>query len=291
MFMNMRPLTLTFGIPHHNAPEFLRVCIEGIERSGRGLDYRIALVDSGSKPENREKAIQLMDQHSFLGRGCSGKHSFSDVEGTHSDALQVLYDGCETPVLILLDQDTYFPTTAWRRVLTQILEDKRLLAAGTADTCANRHSPMMLHPSCSILLKERIEDQVGSLRFDEGGLYDAGHFAINPACHEPYYSYTCKLLDATSDPRPPIVYLKQRQTKYGFGTVSLFEDKPVVYHNWYSGRRHTAGSKTEINGVSKAWLAEKAEAFLRDYEAHTVSLDPPGPFGESALIHPGDDRL
>jgi len=268
--------SLTFGIPHHNAPEFLKVCIEGIESHSRALDYRIALVDNRSSRENRDQAIRLLDEHANDQSTGDRKYSFADVDGSHPDALQVLYDTCETPILVLLDQDSYFPTDAWRLVLKEVLDAPHLLAAGTADSCANRHSPTMLHPSCSILMKKRIVERVGRLRFDEGGLYDARQFAINPDCHERYYSYTCKLLEA-ADSRPSILYLKQRQTRYGFGTVSLFHDDPVVYHHWYSGRRHTAGSKTEINGVSKAWLAQNAEAFLRDYEARTVNLGPPSP--------------
>jgi hypothetical protein len=60
-----------------------------------------------------------------------------------------------------------------------------------------------------------------------------------------------------------VLMLEGRHTGYGFGQIYLFHDRPLAYHQWFSGQ--VFGRTDKVDGIDPDWLRAEMKRFLADY--------------------------
>ena len=251
---------ISFIIAHRDAVDFLANCIQSIVRHAANIPHEILILDDASHSADFE-AIKGLSPRLTLYR--------SDQGGGHPEALQWLLYRARGRFVVTLDQDSVLLSAPWTRFAERFDQNPDLMMIGVRDQCFLRQSPAMLHPSFIMLHRARCRSRLGMPLFF-GPKPGAEKHRFSP--EEDYYSMFCRALQQSSH---SLGYLDQHQTRYEFGTVAYDGDptRPVVYHQWYSGRTSQMKDTELIDGLFRVGeLRAYAREFLKDSAADCLDL-------------------
>lgn len=86
---------------------------------------------------------------------------------------------------------------------------------------------------------------------------------------ERYYGFTERIRRKSPE---AIFPLKSEHTAYGLGTVYLYDEAPLAYHNWFSGQVY--GKTEKMEGLlDPNWLRSEMSRFIQDYWNGNLKLD------------------
>jgi hypothetical protein len=248
---------LTFCIAHFNAPQFLDATLHSIRRFHP--DARIIVADASS--EWRE----YLAAKSVCGRHRTELHPLV-TRHRHTGLLNYMFRQVRSRVAIYLDQDCLL-LDSLDPLVQQIQSGKVLVGPRDEfrftqpDFCAHfprlagqllRDRPEFVHASLMVMDTPRVR-QWSSKPF----IWRA-EWGKHPL--ERYYGLTELVRRNQPD---GVLMLGGKHTCYGFGQAYLFNDRPLAYHQWYSGQVH--GRTDKVDGNDPDWLRAEMKRFLDDY--------------------------
>ena len=148
------------------------------------------------------------------------------------------------------------------------------IMVGARDYCFIRNSPRMVHISFLLLDKIRIDEHLLAPLFDGER---PGYETYQIEQPEPYHALPCKALEYHPD---SIAYLEPLiAPRYGCGNFWCYQDTPLAYHHWYSGR--TAGFKPWdfFEGQPIYRFQKFKNRFMKDYRAGRIQIPQGKPGG------------
>jgi len=251
------PVSLTFCIAHFNAPDFLDATLHAIRRFHP--DARVIVADASSE------WCEYLAAKSVCQRRNAELHPLA-TRHRHTGLLNYMFRQIRSRVAIFLDQDCVLLDSL--NPLVQQIHSGKVLAGprdefqlSHPDLCARfpklagqllRNRPEFVHASLMVMDVPRIR-QWSSKPFiwrDEWGAHPL----------ERYYGLTELVRRNQLD---GVLMLDGRHTGYGFGQMYLFNDRPLAYHQWYSGQVY--GKTDKVDGNDPDWLRAEMKRFLGDY--------------------------
>ena len=251
------PASLTFCIAHFNAPEFLDATLHSIRRFHP--DARVIVADASSEWREYLAAKSVCQRHLAELHPLATRHR-------HTGLLNYMFRQIRSRVAIYLDQDCVLLDSL--NPLVQQIQSGKVLAGprdefrlSHPDLCARfpkladqllRNRPEFVHASLMVMDAPRVREW-SSKPFNwrkEWGKHPL----------ERYYGLT--ELVRRNQPEG-VLMLDGRHTGYGFGQIYLFNDRPLAYHQWYSGQVY--GRTDKVDGNDPDWLRAEMKRFLNDY--------------------------
>ena len=138
---------ITFLIPHKNGAEFIKFCIESIQRNLKDKPYQIMVADDSSDPNEFDKLLELTADNVSLYR-------FAQTQG-HGFILEWLFRRIQSTFVVILDQDSILLKSP-ENLLKEFELNHKLLIIGVRDQCVCRNSRDMVHPSFMMIHRERV---------------------------------------------------------------------------------------------------------------------------------------
>ena len=256
---------LTFLIPHHNAAEFLEVCLHAVRT--HHPDSHILVADSASAPEQYLAAKVVCRRFEaellpfFLHHG-------------HTAQLNFLLCRADAEAAVFLDQDcilmhplhALFEELKRGKVLVGPCDEMRLTHPNFGRKYPGalnerlRLAPDFIHASLMVTRPRRLRELFGRRPF-----YWDPHWnregPARPFQVERYYGL-CERLRRYQP--GSMLALESVHSGYGLGMVYWHNSIPLAYHNWYSGRIFKLHGKVDAS-LDVDWLRAEMERFLSDY--------------------------
>lgn len=251
---------ITFIIAHKDCAQFLKINIDSIRRNTKKYTYQICVVDDGSSEQEFAQVLSIDCDDLAI-------YKFDRGHG-HPFTMEWMYRRCNTPYVVLLDQDTMIVSDVWEDIIQQYQQQPQLLLIGVRDLTNFRYSPQMLHPSFIVFDRERCQKHLkGALFFGARKNYADYKIGQPELCH----SLTCKAL--ASDKRS-IAYLDTYPTKYGKGSIGYYRDSQhrIFYHQWFSGRIYYFSDNQKIDGADVSLIRDGINLFFSDYTENRLDF-------------------
>ena len=254
---SLDPSAPTFCIAHFNAPEFLDATLHSIRHFHP--EARIIVADASSEWREYLAAKSVCQKRNAELHPLATRHR-------HTGLLNYMFRQIRSRVAIYLDQDCVLLDKL--DPLIQQIESGKALAGPRdefrftqPDFCARfpklagqllRDRPEFVHASLMVMDVPLIR-QWSFKPFiwrDEWGKHPL----------ERYYGLTELVRRNQPD---GVLMLDGKHTGYGFGQIYLFNDRPLAYHQWYSGQVY--GQTGKVDGNDPDWLRAEMKRFLDDY--------------------------
>jgi hypothetical protein len=250
--------SITFCIAHFNSPEFLDAALYAVRRFHPAA--RVIVADASSVWREFLAAKEVCARYRAELHPLAGKHR-------HTGLLNYMFRQIRSRVAIFLDQDCVLLDSL--DPLVQQVQSGKVLAGprdefrfSHPDFCSHfpklagqlfRNRSEFVHASLMVMDVPRIRQWSGKpfvWRTEWGA-----HLL------ERYYGLTELVRRNQPD---GVLMLDGRHTGYGFGQIYLFNDRPLAYHQWYSGQVY--GQAGIMDALFDAdWLRDEMKRFLRDY--------------------------
>lgn len=255
----------TFCIPHHNSPEFLEVALRAIRQ--HHADSRVVVADSTSRRESFVAAKELCRQYEAEWHPAFGKHG-------HSWLLHHAWRRVAGEVAVFMDQDCVL-LASLAPLIRQIDNGVVLIGPGDGVTLNHpnylaahsaplvfRTKPLFAHPSLMVTNAKKVRELAGDAPFR----WRQELWGPEPQPPEgPYALSEC----VRRYDRNALVLLENRHTAYGCGTVYLYDNEPIAYHNWGSS---VYGDPAARENPAYQWTLRETQRFLQDYWHGCVNL-------------------
>jgi hypothetical protein len=248
---------VTFCIAHFNSPEFLDATLHAIRRFHPGA--RIIVADASSDWRQYVAANTVCRRHHAELHPLATRHR-------HTGLLNYMFRQVRSRVAIYLDQDCVLLDSL--DPLIQQIQAGKILAgprdefrATHPNLCgrypqmtarAFRTRPEFVHASLMVM------DVPGVRRWSAKPFIWRDEWGKHPL--ERYYGLTELVRRNQPD---GVLMLDGRHTGYGFGQIYLFHDRPLAYHQWFSGQ--VFGRTDKVDGIDPDWLRAEMKRFLADY--------------------------
>ena len=260
------PAALTFCIAHFNSPEFLDATLHSIRRFHP--DARVIVADASSEWREYLAAKSVCRRHRAELHPLATRHR-------HTGLLNYMFRRIRSRVAIFLDQDCLLLDSL--DPLVQQIQSGKVLA-GPRDEfkfthpgfCARfpklagqllRNRPEFVHASLMVMDAPRVR------RWSAKPFNWRADWGKHPL--ERYYGLTELVRRNQPD---GVLMLDGRHTGYGFGQIYLFNDRPMAYHQWYSGQVY--GQTGMVDGNDPDWQRAEMKRFLDDYWDGKVDFKP-----------------
>jgi hypothetical protein len=258
------PAPLTFCIAHFNAPDFLEATLHSIRRFHP--DARVIVADASSEWRQYVAAKSVCRRHRAELHPLATRHR-------HTGLLNYMFRQVRSRVAIYLDQDCVLLDSL--DPLVQRIQAGKVLTGPRdefrftqPDFCARfpklagqllRNRPEFVHASLMVMDAPRIR------RWSAKPFNWRAEWGKHPL--ERYYGMTELVRRNQPD---GVLMLDGKHTGYGFGQIYIFNDRPLAYHQWYSGQVY--GQTGKVDGNDPDWLRAEMKRFLDDYWAGKVDF-------------------